>query len=170
MTTKDMNILKARVKEDLCSMENLLLELREKRIIKDVSNSCVVVVDEDSFILRAVGSILHDFYVAVESIFKIISAEIDESVPEGTDWHIKLLKQMMLEITGVRPVVISRETWKKLDKYRSFRHVFRNVYGFNLDSVRLKELLQELPATTVRLNQDIELFIKRLDVITNKEK
>ncbi len=169
MTAKDINILKARIKEDLDSMEILVLELRKRGIIKNGSNSCVVVVEEDNFILRALGSILHDFYVAVESIFKIISVEIDESVPEGLDWHLKLLKQMVLEISGIRPPVISRETWKKLDKYRAFRHVFRNVYGFNLDSIRLKELLQELPTTIARLSQDIELFIKQLEIITAEE-
>ena len=30
MTTKDMKVLKARIKEDLASMENLLLELKKK--------------------------------------------------------------------------------------------------------------------------------------------
>ncbi len=30
MTTKDMKVLKARIKEDLVSMENLLLELKKK--------------------------------------------------------------------------------------------------------------------------------------------
>jgi len=41
---------------------------------------------------------------------------------------------MTLSIPEVRPPVLSKETAKMLDEFRSFRHVFRNVYGFNLAS------------------------------------
>ncbi len=51
----------------------------------------------------------------------------------------------------------------KLDKYRAFRHVFRNVYGYNLDVERIKELLLELPETVDLFTEDIKNFMKLLE-------
>jgi len=36
-------------------------------------------------------------------------------------WHLLLLEQMTKEVPGIRPAVISTETWTRLDDYRRFR-------------------------------------------------
>ncbi len=33
--------------------------------------------------LRAAGSVLHDFYVTAEKIFEVVAREIDEKLPAG---------------------------------------------------------------------------------------
>ena len=109
--------------------------------------------------MRAIGSILHDFYVATENVFEVIAREIDEHIPDGLDWHIQLLQQMALDVTDVRIAVISKNSLIRLDKYRAFRHVFRNVYGFNIDASRLNDLINDLPDTIKQFQQDIALFI-----------
>jgi hypothetical protein len=48
---------------------------------------------------------------------------------------------MMTEVPKVRPAVISIETGTKLDEYRRFRHVVRNVYTYNLDPVKIGKLV-----------------------------
>ena len=69
----------------------------------------------------------------LEWIFKAIATRVDQTVPEGGIWHQELLKQMIAELSSVRPPVLSDEAWKKLDRYRGFRHVVRNVHAFELD-------------------------------------
>ncbi|WP_416672242.1 ribonuclease toxin HepT-like protein [Egbenema bharatensis] len=44
-------------------------------------------------------------------------------------------------IPSVRPAVLSFETRDRLDRYRGFRHVVRNVYTFNLDPEQIGLLI-----------------------------
>ncbi len=166
MTLKEIILLEARINEEVSNIQKLLMELKNKKLLKSESNKNIA-LQGDNFVLRAVGSILHDFYVAVENVLEMISREIDECTPQGLDWHIKLLKQMSLDVPEVRPAVISKDTLYVLDRFRAFRHVFRNVYGFNLDTNRLKELLEEIPGAAELFTRDLGLFIKRMKAIIN---
>ncbi len=58
----------------------------------------------------------------------------------------------------------SKLTMNKLDKYRAFRHFFSKVYGYNLDSDRIKELLLELPETVDIFTEDVRAFMNLLDL------
>lgn len=44
----------------------------------------------------------------------------------------------------VRPAVISTELRDRLDRYRGFRHVVRNVYTFSLDPDQVEILVRQL--------------------------
>ena len=46
---------------------------------------------EDDYYLDSVALNLHGFYSGLERIFKKIAASVDESVPEGANWHKELL-------------------------------------------------------------------------------
>jgi len=164
LTAKEIQLLHARIKEETNNMQNLLMELKMKNLLKSRDNETFTLSD-DSFTLRAVGSILHDFYVAVENVFEMISREIDESTPQGLDWHIRLLRQMSLDVPKVRPAVIKKKTLYTLDQYRAFRHVFRNVYGFNLDSDRIKGLLEAMPAAVSFFTEDLDWFIRKMETL-----
>lgn len=113
-------------------------------------------------IRRAKGSILHDFYNACERIFELITREINGGLPLSGQWHKKLLYQMTLSIKGIRPAAISKKTAARLDEFLSFRHLFRNIYGFELESKRLDELAQKFPETARLFKKEIEKFIKKL--------
>jgi hypothetical protein len=52
---------------------------------------------------------------------------------------------MMKEVPGIRPAAISTETGRKLDEYRRFRHVVRNVYTHNFDPAKLGTLVNSAP-------------------------
>lgn len=59
--------------------------------------------------------------------------------------------------------VVSRSC---LDEYRGLRHVIRNLYSFNLNPLRLQELVAMLPACHSALVQDLEefcIFLAALD-------
>lgn len=64
--------------------------------------------DDDTFALRARGSMLHDFYGGIERVFVRIAEELDGGVPQGEQWHRQIVTDMSLEIPDVRPAVIDR--------------------------------------------------------------
>ncbi|MBM3702449.1 MAG: hypothetical protein FJW63_05600 [Actinobacteria bacterium] len=77
-------------------------------------------------------------------------------------WHKKLLYQMTMNIEGVRLPVISKKLAAELDEYLAFRHLFRNIYGFELESKRLDKLIEKFPETVELLFKEINNFLKKL--------
>lgn len=111
---------------------------------------------------RAKGSILHDFYNCCERVFKIISKEIDGNLSSVISWHKELLNKMRMDVPGLRTKVISEKLAAKLNEYLSFRHLFRNIYGFELDSDRLDYLVNKFESVAEQFIQEIRRFIKKL--------
>ena len=114
---------------------------------------------EDSYSLRARGSILHDFYTGVERIFMRIASELNGGVPQSPQWHQELIRNMALAIPEVRPAVIDADLAGRLSEHLRFRHVFRNIYGSVLDPARMQSLEEQMPATLTAFRQQIEAFI-----------
>ena len=113
--------------------------------------------------LRGLGDILHDFYTGAERVFAKIAPELNGGVPAGLSWHRELLGNMTLVLPGIRPAVIRRETAHALEEFLRFRHLFRNVYGFELEWPRLRALARKVPRVWRLLNTDIERFLGFLD-------
>ena len=89
---------------------------------------------------------LHGFYVGLERVFLIVAERIDQSAPSGASWRREPLPQMAVELPDVRPAVIFADLIDKLDRYRGFRHVVRNVYAHVLGARRVGELVVRHPA------------------------
>ena len=117
----------------------------------------------DELILDSIALNLHDYYAGLERIFELIATEIDDNIPQGESWHQDLLNQMKISIKKVRPQVISKEIANKLDEYRGFRHIVRNVYTFNLSKERIKPLVKNLSPLKEEIRKDIEEFINFLE-------
>ena len=81
-------------------------------------------------------------------------------MPEGANWHQELLNQMSIEVPGVRPAVISTELKEKLEEYRGFRHVVRNVYTYHLDSAKVKPLVKNIGRVRKKLEKELSAFAK----------
>lgn len=95
----------------------------------------------DDYYLDGVALNLHGFYGGLERIFERIAVVVDGEKPAGENWHQIILKQMTVEVPEVRPAVISQKMREKLDEYRAFRHVARNIYTFSLDPAKMKHLV-----------------------------
>lgn len=102
---------------------------------------------------------LHGFYTGVERCFEEIARQLDETVPSGTDWHRRLLRQMSAELPNLRPPVVQVITRQAIDEYRSFRHVVRNVYTFDLQPNRVVALAEKLPDCFAALKRDVTAFV-----------
>ena len=144
------------IEEELGNIERLLSELNEHQKEEP----------RNSFYLRAVGSIFHDFYCGVERLFERIAEELNGGIPEGENWHTQLLKDMTLQIEEVRPAVISKELLAELKGYLEFRHRFRNIYGFELEWDKMKGLKETMPGVADRFKKEIKEFITFMKKLT----
>jgi len=117
----------------------------------------------DDYYLDGVALNLHGFYGGLERLFERISVLVDDARPAGSDWHQTLLNQMAQEVPGVRPAVISESTRARLDAYRSFRHVARNIYTFNLDPIKLTDLVAQAPGCFAQVQAELLAFADLLE-------
>lgn len=84
---------------------------------------------------------LHNFYTACEWIFETIAGEVNGALPRTPDWHLRLLRMMTVEVPRVRPRVLSPELAERLTDLLRFRHVVRNIYGFELHEEKVEPLV-----------------------------
>jgi hypothetical protein len=116
----------------------------------------------DADYLGTVALNLHGFYSGTERIFREVALAMDQQLPEGADWHRRLLRQMAAAVPGVRPEVLSRATLQGLNELCGFRHVVRNVYTFDLIPERVETLATELPNCLATLQTDLQRFCEFL--------
>lgn len=120
-------------------------------------------VATDDYYVDAVALNLHGFYAGLERVFELIAEGVDQSKPTGANWHQELLRQMTAEIAHTRPPVISAATRTKLDTYRGFRHVVRNVYTYHLDPQQIEVLVKQLTTTLEQASQELLAFASFLE-------
>ena len=65
---------------------------------------------------------------------------------------------MTKEVPGIRPALISTETGTRLDEYRRFRHVVRNVYTPSFDPAKLGKLVNPAPELFARTTAELVAF------------
>ena len=106
---------------------------------------------------------LHGFYSGIERILERLAETLDGNLPKGENWHQALLVQVSNEVTGIRPAVISQQTLKRLDEYRGFRHVVRNVYTFHFDEAKLEKLVIGASDAFAQVRVEILAFADFLD-------
>jgi hypothetical protein len=93
-------------------------------------------------VCAGVAYTLHNLYGAIENSFDQISRTFENHVVETDRWHRELMLKMFLEIPGVRPRVLPEVLRPWLNELRSFRHVFRHSYDFELDPHKLNHLVE----------------------------
>ena len=109
---------------------------------------------------------LHNFYTGCERIFQLIASELNGGTPSGYDWHRRLLERMTLSREEMPPV-LQQETAKSLREYLGFRHVVRNIYGFELDLERLEILLVRYGEVWQQVKEDLKVFVDWLNRLAN---
>ena len=147
-------------------MDNELLRSMISEIEKEIDtinilrNEMKEITSIDPIIFRrAMGSILHDFYTCCERIFKRIAFDVNGGFDESEKWYKALLFKMTVPIKDIRLAVISEDMAAELDEYLSFRHVFRNIYGFELRSERLVHLSKKFDKAAEIFIQEIKGFV-----------
>jgi hypothetical protein len=108
--------------------------------------------------LDSISLSLQGAYNGVEVIFELISRLVDRNQAKGENWHQLLLRQMMAEVEGVRPAVISLESGRLLNDFRGFRHVTRHLYPFELEGERIAQVMQFAEPTFARVCTELSAF------------
>jgi len=137
----------AEIEKELANLQELLQEL------------AVVKPQDDLIAKRAKGSILHDFYNCCERVFKKIAVELNSGYEESEKWHKALLYRMTIPVEGIRPRVLSDDLAADLDEFLAFRHLFRNIYGFELKGGRIEFLAGRLEEVAGMFAKEIREFI-----------
>jgi hypothetical protein len=73
------------------------------------------------------------------------------------------LTNVTLDLPGARPPVLREGTVRALAEFLRFRHLFRHVYGYELEWARLRSLLERVPVVWREFDADLERFLAFLD-------
>jgi hypothetical protein len=108
--------------------------------------------------VESTGYWLHNLYCAFEDLFKRVAGFWENQLAENGEYHIHLIKRMLIAIEGVRPALISEKSYTILDELRGFRHVFRHAYSYGLDDERVSFLLRRVLEKKDVLTSDLKAF------------
>ena len=144
-------VLERNIQIDLEAIDHLYEALGTPELEESASQETLIIVSYR----------LHSLYTAFENIFRNIAASFENQLDKD-GWHRQLLKRMRLDLTPLRPAVIDAETYDLLDEMLRFRHVFRTMYGLDLDAPRLRIVLRKALALKPLYTGQIEKFLQFL--------
>jgi hypothetical protein len=113
-------------------------------------------------VLITVSYLLSGIYGCCEDQFVKIARVFENRIANPASWHRELLERMQIEVEGVRPRVLGRPAFRLLNELRSFRHVFRSSYSFELDEERVRLIWGRWESGKVLVRKDIQSFIDQL--------
>ena len=116
----------------------------------------------------AIGYFLHNLYSAFENIFLHIAKCFENQLDDKKGWHSELLRRMKMEISDVRPAVISDRAYRAMDELRRFRHIFRYSYDFELDWERMRLVLKQAHELENIYSQELSQFQNYLNGLINE--
>jgi hypothetical protein len=156
-------VVAGRIRQEVANLERVVT--RAERAVAAIRQR----PEDQDLYLDAAALNLHDFYAGLERVFHHIAATIDRSVPDGSEWHRDLLRQMQVPLSRIRPQVLSDETIQALDEFLRFRHVVRNIYTFAFDQERIEHLVQRLHPCFERVQNELLGFADFLDQLAQEE-
>jgi hypothetical protein len=92
-----------------------------------------------------------------------VATDINGGHEDLERWHKALLFKMTVPIKGVRPALLSEELAADLDEYLSFRHLFRNSYGFELKGEGISYLARKFDPVAKKFFNETKKFLSLLD-------
>ncbi len=147
MEKDGLAILKAEIKAQTKELDNVYVKIEERK--REKGKAAV----------ESIGFQLHNLYCAFEDLFKIVAETFENHIQDKSRYHVELLKRMTLAIEGVRPPLLSQESFVLLDNLRSFRHLFRHAYSYELDERKVRIVLEDASKLSDVYRRDINAFL-----------
>jgi predicted nucleotidyltransferase len=147
--------LKFRIQDELISLENNVQSLQ--KALEQVNEV------PELFVAPTLASFIADFYTGCERISERVAVYLDEGLPDGDNWHQKLLKQMAEPGGNDRPPLWSGSLLLDLDEYRKFRHLARHIYKIELKAERVIALAENVESAFLKIKQAISTFNEWLE-------
>jgi hypothetical protein len=113
--------------------------------------------------IESAGYWMHNLYSAFEDLFKLVAAYWENNLPVNGEFHVNLLKRMIINIREIRPALLSIESFEYLNELRGFRHVFRHAYSYGLDDERVTYLLRKMIEKKDIILADLNSFHKEIN-------
>jgi uncharacterized protein YutE (UPF0331/DUF86 family) len=150
MEKERLSLLKASIEAQLKEIERIFAKIEERRQGKSVAE------------LESLAYQLHNLYCAFEDLFKIVAGFFENRIEERAKYHSELLRRMKISIEGVRPALLSEESYRLLDSLRAFRHFFRHAYSYELDPRKVALVVEDALKLKKLYQQDIDNFLEQL--------
>lgn len=154
MDKETLTILRADIRGHMGLIEDIFGTLEQRAAGLDAG---------DDRQLESVAYQLHNLYNAIEDLFKIVAGHFENRIADTSRWHVELLQRMRQEIDGVRPALLSRETFALLNGLRSFRHFFRHAYATPIEHAQLLINLDKARKLRPLLERDVNAFLEQLE-------
>ena len=151
MEEREIDLLESELSERYESIEQVY-----KRILDRQATFTDRTQDLDSMAYQ-----LHNLYGAHEQLFEVVVGFFENQI-EGARYHTDLLRRMKIEIKGIRPALISRDSHDLLDELRRFRHFFRHAYTAKLDPDKVSKIVQIALQLREPFRRDMEHFLAQL--------
>lgn len=146
--------------EELIDEINLFIEKSEKERSEILVYLSLVDrrSEQSRMSLRALLHALPTFYTAVETLLRH-AVELFGNGVGGEAWHKELLQKAYRGRNGIRPPILSVETYNILDDFRGFRHFCRyNAYIGDYSVERVKENGRKYERLVSLLREDLLRF------------
>src|SRR4030067_1096348 len=150
MDEERLVILKAELNAQLSEIEDIYKKLEDRRKKRGKAG------------IESIAYQLHNLYCAFEDLFKIVAETFENHIQDKTKYHMELLKRMTLSIEGVRPQLLSQESYILLDNLRSFRHFFRHAYSYEIDVRKVRIVLDDADKLREMFKKNVEIFFENL--------
>lgn len=153
MGKDDLTILKADIVTQMAFVKSTVdtLEARVQGLAAD-----------DPVRLESIAYQIHNLYNAVEDLLKLVAAHFENHIADPSRWHSELVYRMTQDIAGIRPALISGETYRLLNGLRGFRHFFRHAYNVPIEFEPLKINIDRARRLYPSLTQDVDRFLQKL--------
>ncbi|MGA1823111.1 MAG: hypothetical protein ACMUIP_00515 [bacterium] len=149
----EFNLLKAEIKAQIEEIKKLYKEIEDRK--KHAM--------ESRALLESLGYQLHNLYCAFEDLCKIVARHFENQIEDLARYHKELLRRLSLSIEGVRPALISEESYKELDELRAFRHFFRHAYSYELKYEKIISPLESANKLKNFYQRDIAQFLDTIE-------
>ena len=143
--------LAAELRQEVANLERIAAEAAETWGKREA-----VAPEERRTYVKSTALELHNFYTAAERIFEHVAGDLNGALPRTQDRHLRLLRTMAVEVPEVRPAVLAPEMVERMAEYLRFRHLVRNIYGFELDEERMAPLAARVEETARELVSQVE--------------
>jgi hypothetical protein len=104
-----------------------------------------------------VAGLLENYYTAAETVMFRIAQAFGNSI-DGERWHADLLYRLNIEVDGIRPRLLTDDSYSDLDELRRFRHFKRYYYRIEYDWDTLDFLIRKLHRLHPRFVHELETF------------
>ena len=153
-----LRLLRQDMEEELAAIERIFAALHQSDTDLEDPRGAIVT-----------SYYLHNLYNAFENLFRLVAEAFENHVPDPSRWHTLLLDRMGRDIEGIRPHLINKATLKALDELRRFRHVFRHVYRYDLDSEKVGQVLKKAHLLETVYQDDVGQFLTFLKRLENSQ-